>query len=47
MGYTVAWFQRDLRLHDHAPLVHAAVHGPVRPSRERWHGLRQAHMQKP
>ena len=29
MAYTVVWFKRDLRLHDHAPLAHAAAHGPV------------------
>ena len=29
MGYTVVWFKRDLRVHDHAPLAHAAAHGPV------------------
>jgi len=27
----VVWFKRDLRLHDHAPLVQAARHGPVLP----------------
>ena len=26
---SVVWFKRDLRLHDHAPLVAAAQHGPV------------------
>ena len=25
----VVWFKRDLRLHDHAPLVAAAKHAPV------------------
>ena len=30
MGTTVVWFKRDLRVHDHAPLVHAARQGPVR-----------------
>ena len=29
MAYTVVWFKRDLRVHDHAPLVHAARQGPV------------------
>lgn len=29
MAYTVVWFKRDLRVHDHAPLVHAAGLGPV------------------
>ncbi len=29
MGYTVVWFKRDLRVHDHAPLMHAARQGPV------------------
>ena len=29
MTYSVVWFKRDLRLHDHAPLVEAATHGPV------------------
>ena len=29
MGYTVVWFKRDLRVHDHAPLHHAAALGPV------------------
>ena len=29
MGYTVVWFKRDLRVHDHAPLHHAATQGPV------------------
>jgi len=29
MGTTVVWFKRDLRVHDHAPLVHAARQGPV------------------
>ena len=29
---TVVWFKRDLRTHDHAPLVEAAAHGrPVIP----------------
>jgi deoxyribodipyrimidine photo-lyase len=27
--YRVVWFKRDLRLHDHAALVHAARQGPV------------------
>jgi len=27
----VVWFKRDLRLHDHAPLLAAAAHGPVLP----------------
>ena len=29
MTYRVVWFKRDLRLHDHAALVHAARQGPV------------------
>ena len=29
MDYTVVWFKRDLRVHDHAPLVHAARRGPL------------------
>ena len=29
MSYTVVWFKRDLRVHDHAPLQHAAAQGPV------------------
>lgn len=29
MAYTVVWFKRDLRIHDHAPLLDAAAHGPV------------------
>ena len=29
MSYTVVWFKRDLRVHDHAPLHHAAAQGPV------------------
>jgi len=29
MNYSVVWFKRDLRLHDHAPLWHAAKQGPV------------------
>ena len=29
MSYAVVWFKRDLRVHDHAPLVHAAQRGPV------------------
>ena len=27
--YSVVWFKRDLRLHDHAALTQAALHGPV------------------
>ena len=27
----IVWFKRDLRIHDHAPLVAAAVNGPVIP----------------
>ncbi|MEO1091610.1 MAG: FAD-binding domain-containing protein [Pseudomonadota bacterium] len=27
----IVWFKRDLRVHDHAPLAEAAVHGPVLP----------------
>lgn len=29
MCYSIVWFKRDLRVHDHAPLVHAAERGPV------------------
>jgi deoxyribodipyrimidine photo-lyase len=29
MTYRVVWFKRDLRLHDHAALAHAAVQGRV------------------
>ncbi len=29
MTYRVVWFKRDLRLHDHAALCHAAHQGPV------------------
>jgi deoxyribodipyrimidine photo-lyase len=29
MPTTVVWFKRDLRVHDHAPLVHAARRGPL------------------
>ena len=29
MGYRVVWFKRDLRVHDHWPLLEAARHGPV------------------
>ncbi len=29
MTYSVVWFKRDLRVHDHAPLVHAAQRGPL------------------
>lgn len=29
MSYRIVWFKRDLRLHDHAPLVEAARAGPV------------------
>ncbi|PUE08145.1 cryptochrome/deoxyribodipyrimidine photo-lyase family protein [Limnohabitans sp. T6-20] len=29
MTYRVVWFKRDLRLHDHAALMHAARQGPV------------------
>ena len=29
MSTTVVWFKRDLRLHDHAALSHAAAQGPV------------------
>lgn len=28
-NYSVVWFKRDLRVHDHAPLVEAAKRGPV------------------
>ncbi len=29
MSYYVVWFKRDLRVHDHAPLLEAAQRGPV------------------
>lgn len=29
MSYSVVWFKRDLRVHDHAPLAQAAKRGPV------------------
>jgi deoxyribodipyrimidine photo-lyase len=29
MAYTVVWFKRDLRVHDHAPLIDAARQGQV------------------
>ncbi|MFN5256601.1 MAG: deoxyribodipyrimidine photo-lyase, partial [Limnohabitans sp.] len=29
MSYRLVWFKRDLRLHDHAALAHAAHQGPV------------------
>ena len=29
MSYRIVWFKRDLRVHDHAPLQHAAAQGPV------------------
>jgi deoxyribodipyrimidine photo-lyase len=29
MTYSIVWFKRDLRLHDHAALWEAAQHGPV------------------
>ncbi|NML27003.1 cryptochrome/deoxyribodipyrimidine photo-lyase family protein [Zoogloea dura] len=29
MTYSVVWFKRDLRVHDHAPLLQAARRGPV------------------
>lgn len=29
MSYSVVWFKRDLRLHDHAALADAARHGPL------------------
>ncbi|OIP24500.1 MAG: deoxyribodipyrimidine photolyase [Comamonadaceae bacterium CG2_30_60_41] len=29
MSYSVVWFKRDLRLHDHAALTQAASHGPL------------------
>ena len=29
MGCTVVWFNRHLRVHDHAPLAHAIAHGTV------------------
>ena len=31
IGVEVVWFKRDLRSHDHAPLVEAAARGPVLP----------------
>lgn len=30
MDYTVVWFKRDLRVHEHAQRVSATAHGPVR-----------------
>ncbi|AMK76415.1 MULTISPECIES: DUF2256 domain-containing protein [Methylomonas] len=30
MSYNLVWFKRDLRVHDHAPLVHASRNAPVR-----------------
>ena len=29
MSYALVWFKRDLRVHDHAPLAHAAAQGPL------------------
>lgn len=29
MSYSVVWFKRDLRVHDHAPLMQAAARGPL------------------
>ncbi|AKJ69435.1 deoxyribodipyrimidine photo-lyase family protein (cryptochrome) [Pandoraea thiooxydans] len=29
MSYSVVWFKRDLRVHDHAPLIDAAQRGPL------------------
>ncbi|MCQ8119561.1 FAD-binding domain-containing protein [Methylomonas rosea] len=29
MSYHLVWFKRDLRVHDHAPLLHASRNGPV------------------
>ena len=29
MSYSVVWFKRDLRVHDHAALHQAAARGPV------------------
>jgi len=29
MAYSLVWFKRDLRLHDHAALADAAAHGPL------------------
>ncbi|MCC7228158.1 MAG: deoxyribodipyrimidine photo-lyase [Burkholderiaceae bacterium] len=29
MSYTIVWFKRDLRVHDHAPLVNAAQRGSI------------------
>ncbi|OQW88413.1 MAG: deoxyribodipyrimidine photolyase [Rhodoferax ferrireducens] len=29
MPYSLVWFKRDLRLHDHAALAEAAAHGPL------------------
>ena len=29
MGTQLVWFKRDLRVHDHAPLLEAARRGPV------------------
>jgi deoxyribodipyrimidine photo-lyase len=31
MSFSVVWFKRDLRLHDHAPLCHAVENGAVVP----------------
>lgn len=31
MAVQIVWFKRDLRVHDHAPLAHAARAGPVLP----------------
>jgi deoxyribodipyrimidine photo-lyase len=31
MSYQVVWFKRDLRIHDHAPLLEASRRGPVLP----------------
>ena len=30
-GTQLVWFKKDLRVHDHAPLVEAARRGPVLP----------------
>jgi len=29
MSYSIVWFKRDLRLHDHVPLTNALKHGPI------------------
>jgi deoxyribodipyrimidine photo-lyase len=29
VSYNIVWFKRDLRIHDHAPLLHASNKGPI------------------